>query len=92
MDGYKIRGETEYYRNVKRVIVEYGAGRGTFTPQEMADAIGAKYTLSLRRALRQAEIDGRIEPFWFTTEKGGRAKAYIVCVELVQTTLNFPPF
>jgi len=92
VDGYKIKGETEYYRKVKSMIEQFGAGRGTFTPIELAQGINGKVTLSLRRALAQAEIDKKIEPFWFTTPSGGRAKAYMVCVELHQLPLEMPPF
>lgn len=92
MTGYKIKGETEYYRKVKAMIAQFGAGRGTFTPQDLADGVNGKITQSLRRALAQAELDKKIEPFWFTTPKGGRAKAYMVCVEPHQLPLEMPPF
>jgi len=92
MDGYKRAGVTPYYANVLKMIEQYGAGRGTFTPQEMADSVNGKITLSLRRALAQAEKEKKIEPFWYTTKKGGRAKAYQVCGELVQLALNLFPF
>jgi len=92
MDGYKRTGITPYYANVLKMIEQYGAGRGVFTPQEMADSVNGKITLSLRRALAQAEKDKKIEPFWYITEKGGRAKAYQVCGELVKLALNLFPF
>jgi len=92
MEGYRRTGITPYYAGVLKVIEQFGAGRGTFTPQQLADSINGKITQSLRRALAQAEMDKRIEPYWYYTEKGGRAKAYIVCGEPRQLELNLFPF
>jgi len=98
MNGYKTTVQSEYYRDVKRIIQQYGAGRGTFLPTEIAAAMGALkkgyssvVTMSLRRALTQAELDGLVTPCSMITERGGRGKYFEVHVQMRQWTLEDAP-
>ena len=95
MDGYKTTVQSEYYRDAKRIIEQFGAGRGTFVQAEIATAMGAlnkgyssAITFSLRRALAQAEIDGLVTPCSYITKAGGRGKYFEVHVPLYQMRLD----
>jgi len=45
-------------------------------------------TVSLRRAMAQAELDGLVTPYRFYTERGGLAKAFEIHLEQRQMSLD----
>jgi len=104
MRGYKTTVQSEYYRDLKKLIAQFGAGRGTFLPVEIAEAMGAlkradgtkkpyssNVTFSLRRALAQAEIDKLVTPCSMLTKRGGRAIYFEVHVALRQMAFDEAP-
>jgi len=95
MQGYKLSFETEYYRDVKAIIKELAAGRGTFVPADIAEKLWAlqkgysgQVTKSLMRALTQADLDGLVTRFGFITKRGGRGTAFEIHVPMRQMELS----
>jgi len=88
MTGYKIPAETPFYREVKAKLKEFAATRGVVGQGELAHAMGRKVTVSLRRAMAQAEIDGLVTPFRFYSERGGLCKGFEIHIDLVQMPLQ----
>lgn len=79
MSGYKIQGETPYYAEVKAALKHFADHNGGVVGQgQLAAFMGRKVTVSLRRAMAQAQLDGLVKPYRFYTEQGGLAKAYEV--------------
>jgi hypothetical protein len=83
--AYK-RGDTQKYRDVVRLIEQYGMGEGVFRSDALAIELAkinprhsAKVNQTLLRALAQAEGRGLIERFQYISDLGGNAKAYRVC-------------
>lgn len=87
MTGYKMRGETPYYAMVKAALKHFEADKGVVGQGQLADHLGIKVTVSLRRALTQAELDGLVTPYRFYTERGGLAKAFEIHLEQRQMSL-----
>jgi len=85
MTGYKMSGETPFYREVKAKLKEFAVFGGVVGQSELAYAMGRKVTVSLRRAMAQAEIDGLVTPFRFYSERGGLCKGFEIHIDLVQT-------
>jgi hypothetical protein len=103
--AYKLKGETEYYRDLKALIAAYGRHRtdGRVGLHEFARAMGemsklwsGKVTLSLNRALLQAELDGLVVPVFVLSERGGRMKMFEIKLEkprqmeLAEAAADFP--
>ena len=92
MTGYKTKAETPYYRAVKEKLMQIAAHKGAIGQGELADALGVKVTVSFRRAMAQAEIDGFVTPFKYYGEKRGLRVGYQVHVGMIQLPLDMPPF
>jgi len=88
MSGYKVRAETPFYREVKAALKTFAASGGIVGQGQLADYLGRKVTVSLRRALAQAELDGLVTPYRFYTERGGLAKAFEIHLEQRQMSLD----
>ena len=87
MSGYKVRAETPFYREVKEALKVFAKGNGVVGQGQLAEFMGRKVTVSLRRAMAQAELDGLVTPYRFYTERGGLAKAFEIHLEQRQMSL-----
>jgi len=88
MSGYKVKAETPFYREVKAALKAFNVGDRVVGQGQLAEYMGRKVTVSLRRALAQAELDGLVTPYRFYTEKMGLAKAFEIHLEQRQMTLD----
>lgn len=88
MSGYKVKGETPFYAQVKAALKDF-AQAGIVGQGQLATYLGKpRVNESLRRAMAQAELDGLVTPYRFYTERGGLAKAFEIHLEQRQMTLQ----
>lgn len=87
MTDYKDGAKTPYYDAMLEEFRKVAAGKGAIGQGELAAQMGKKVTPSFRRAVRNLQREGVIEPFRFYTEAGGYAVGYKVVLKLEQMPL-----